>query len=215
MLITAVTMLYSRSLELTHITQLKHSTLGPKSPHFHLLEPGNQHSALCFQMLHIFFFYFMCEILHICLYLVYLIQQNAFQVHPCCCRFTSFLRPNIYMYAGFPSGSEVKNSSVMQEAQERQVWSLGQGVRKIPQRKKWQPTSIVLPESHGQRNLAGYSPLGHKESDRTEATEYTHTHIYTHTYIYIYIYISHIFLYIHQQTFRLFPYPGYSKYCYS
>ena len=43
-----------------------------------------------------------------------------------------FLRPNIYIYAGFPSGSEVKNSSVMQEAQERQVWSLGQRVRKIP-----------------------------------------------------------------------------------
>ena len=28
---------------------------------------------------------------------------------------------------------------------------------------------IILPgESHGQRSLAGYSPWGHKESDRTE-----------------------------------------------
>ena len=30
---------------------------------------------------------------------------------------------------------------------------------------------VLLPgESHGQRNLAGYSPWGHKESDMTEAT---------------------------------------------
>ena len=32
-------------------------------------------------------------------------------------------------------------------------------VRKIPWRGKWQPTPVFLPEkSHGQRNLAGYSP---------------------------------------------------------
>ena len=32
-------------------------------------------------------------------------------------------------------------------------------VRKIPWRKKWQPTPIFLPgESYGQRNLADYSP---------------------------------------------------------
>ena len=35
-------------------------------------------------------------------------------------------------------------------------------------RKKWQPTSIFLPgKCHGQRSLAGYSPLGCKESDTT------------------------------------------------
>ena len=34
---------------------------------------------------------------------------------------------------------------------------------------KWQPTPVFLPgEFHGQRNLAGYSPWGHKESDTTE-----------------------------------------------
>ena len=42
-------------------------------------------------------------------------------------------------------------------------------VRKIPWRRKWQPTPVFLPgESHGQRNLAGYSPAGHKGSDMTE-----------------------------------------------
>ena len=31
-------------------------------------------------------------------------------------------------------------------------------------------SSILLGESHGQRNLEGYSPWGHKESDTTEVT---------------------------------------------
>ena len=32
-------------------------------------------------------------------------------------------------------------------------------VRKIPWRRKWQPTPVFLSgESHGQRSLAGYSP---------------------------------------------------------
>jgi len=36
-------------------------------------------------------------------------------------------------------------------------------VRKIPWRRKWQPTPVFLPgESHGQRSLVGYSPRGHK-----------------------------------------------------
>ena len=42
-------------------------------------------------------------------------------------------------------------------------------VGKFPWRKKWQPTLVFLPgESHGLRNLAGYSPWGHRELDMTE-----------------------------------------------
>ena len=42
-------------------------------------------------------------------------------------------------------------------------------VKKIPWRRKWQPTPIFLPEkSHGQRSLVGYSPWGHKESGMTQ-----------------------------------------------
>ena len=42
-------------------------------------------------------------------------------------------------------------------------------VRKIPWRSAWQPTLVfLLGKSHGQRSLAGYSPWGHKELDRTE-----------------------------------------------
>ena len=44
-------------------------------------------------------------------------------------------------------------------------------VRKIPWRRKWQPTPVVLPgKSSGQRSLAVYSPWGHKELDMTECT---------------------------------------------
>jgi len=42
-------------------------------------------------------------------------------------------------------------------------------VGKILWRRKWQPTPALLPgKSHGWRNLIGYSPWGHKESDTTE-----------------------------------------------
>ena len=42
-------------------------------------------------------------------------------------------------------------------------------VRRIPWRRKWQPTPVFLPgKSHGQRSLAGYSPWGRTELDKTE-----------------------------------------------
>ena len=42
-------------------------------------------------------------------------------------------------------------------------------VKKIPWRRKWQPTPVFLPgEFHGQRSLAGLSPWHCKELDMTE-----------------------------------------------
>ena len=42
-------------------------------------------------------------------------------------------------------------------------------LRKIPRRRKWQPTPVFLSgKSHEQRSLLGYSSWGCKESDRTE-----------------------------------------------
>ena len=47
-------------------------------------------------------------------------------------------------------------------------------VGKIPWRRAWQTTPVFLPgESHSQRSLVGYNPLGGQESDRTKATQYT------------------------------------------
>ena len=49
-------------------------------------------------------------------------------------------------------------------------------VGKIPWRRAWQATPVFLPgESHGQKNLAGYSPWGGKESDTTERPIHTQT----------------------------------------
>ena len=62
---------------------------------------------------------------------------------------------------------------------------------KIPWCRKWHPSPVLLPgELHGQRNLAGYSLWGRKESDITEQLN-TCTLSYIcifHIYIYIYIY---------------------------
>jgi len=50
-------------------------------------------------------------------------------------------------------------------------------VGKIPWRRKWQPTPVLLPrESLGGRNLVGYSPWGHKESDTTEGLHFLFLH---------------------------------------
>ena len=58
---------------------------------------------------------------------------------------------------GFPSGTEVQESA----CQCMRCWRCGfyPWVRKIPCRRKWQPTPVFFPgESHAQRSLAGYSP---------------------------------------------------------
>ena len=50
-------------------------------------------------------------------------------------------------------------------------------VKKIPQRRAWQPTPVFLPgESHGQRCLVGYNPQRHKEANLTEATQHARMH---------------------------------------
>ena len=42
-------------------------------------------------------------------------------------------------------------------------------IKKIPWRKEWQPTPVLLPgQSHGQRSLVGYSPWGRTELDMTD-----------------------------------------------
>ena len=47
-------------------------------------------------------------------------------------------------------------------------------LRKIPWRRKWQPTPVLLPgKFRGLRLLVGYSPWGRKESDTTERLHFT------------------------------------------
>ena len=48
-------------------------------------------------------------------------------------------------------------------------------VRKIPWKRAWQPTPVLLPgESQGHRSLLGYSAQYHKESDTTDETQHTY-----------------------------------------
>ena len=56
---------------------------------------------------------------------------------------------------GFPMAQQDRILLLMQETG-LDPWS-----RKIPWRRKWQPTPVCLPEKfHGQRSLVGYSPCG-------------------------------------------------------
>ena len=49
-------------------------------------------------------------------------------------------------------------------------------VRKIPWRRSWQPTPVLLPgESHGQMGLAGYCPWGHWVTEWAHSTDMDRT----------------------------------------
>ena len=88
----------------------------------------------------------------------------------------------LYTYGdilGFPASTSDKEFSC-QCRRYKKVW-FDPWVGKVPWRRAWQPTPVFLPgESHGQRNLAGYSLQGRRELDMTEVTE----HAYLKTYYY-------------------------------
>ena len=64
-------------------------------------------------------------------------------------------------------GSVVKNPPAHAGDTQLDLW-----IRKLPWRRKWQPTPVFLPgKSHGQTSLVGYSPWGCKKSDTTQHTE--------------------------------------------
>ena len=95
---------------------------------------------------------------------LYILDLNPLQLHVL---IFFFFNAN-----GFPAGSDGKESAC--NAGRRPGFD--PWVRKLPWRRKWQPTPVLLPgESHGQRSLAGYSPWGHKESDTTERLTHTRT----------------------------------------
>ena len=86
----------------------------------------------------------------------------------------------------FPGGSVVKNSPG--------EWGFDFWVRKIPWRRKGQPTLVFLPgESHEQRTLVGYSPWGCRVG-HDWATERAHT--------------SSSFSLLFQSSFFLLPTPS-------
>ena len=75
----------------------------------------------------------------------------------------------------FPGGSDGK-ASVYNEGDPGSIPWVG----KIPWRRKWQSTPVLLPGiSHGQSSLVGYCPWGRKESDTTEQLHFHFLATYT------------------------------------
>ena len=73
--------------------------------------------------------------------------------------------------SGFPGSSMVNSLPAIKETQETRVQTL---VREDPLEEEMATQSSILAwKIPGQRSLAGYSPWGRKQSDRTE-----HAHIY-------------------------------------
>ena len=71
--------------------------------------------------------------------------------------------------SSFPGGaSRKKKKKKSCQCRRYKRCRLNPRVGKIPWSRKWKPTPILWPtKSHGQRNLAGYSPWGHRELDLT------------------------------------------------
>ena len=68
-----------------------------------------------------------------------------------------------------PGGTSCKQPSPQHRRHKR--CSFDPWAWKILWKRAWQPTPVFLPgRFHGERSLAGYSPRGCKESDKTEAT---------------------------------------------
>ena len=90
---------------------------------------------------------------------------------PLQCRGTGFHPECIW---GFPGSAMLKNPPA--NAGDTRDASSIPGFGRFPWSRKWQPAPLFLPgKSHGQRCLAGYSPWGRKEVDKTEHA-HTHTH---------------------------------------
>ena len=74
-------------------------------------------------------------------------------------------------HQGIPSQVVLMVKNLPANAGDGRKWEFNPWVVKIPWRRAWQPTPVFLPgKSHGQRSLAGYTPWGRKESDRTKMT---------------------------------------------
>ena len=92
-------------------------------------------------------------------------------------RKSQFKKIHATQYSGFPTGSVRKKSACQCRRCVFNPW-----VGKIPQRKKWEPIPVFLPgESHGQRNLVGYSPWGHRRVRHNLATNNNNPDIHCST----------------------------------
>ena len=91
-----------------------------------------------------------------------------------------FQIPLLCMSRVFPGGASGKEPDCQCRRHNRYGFCIW--VRKIHWRRAWQPTPLFLPgESYRQRNLAGYSPWCHKESDILQRLSKHSTHSVWHS----------------------------------
>ena len=94
------------------------------------------------------------------------------------CNVLSYIYIDIYSFLGDSViMSLLANAGDAGDKEGLNLW-----VRKIPWRRKWQPTPTFLPaEFHGQRSLVDYSPWGPRA--RHAWSDLLHTHIHTDTHV--------------------------------
>ena len=94
-----------------------------------------------------------------------------------------FLKVPRIVCIGLPGGARGKESAC--QCRRHRRCGFNPWVRKIPRRRKYQPTLVFLPgESRGQRSLVGYSPWGYRVGCNWLVCVCTHTHTHTHTHTY-------------------------------
>ena len=110
-------------------------------------------------------------------------QSSEFSLNPC--SFGPFL-----LFLASLMASAVKNPPAMQEMQEMRVWSLDW---EDPWKRKWQHTPVFLPgASHGQENLEGYSPWGHKRVGQDLVTKLPPIHTLSTIMVFLTKYLIYI-----------------------
>ena len=88
---------------------------------------------------------------------------------------TLALRLDLVLEQGFPGGSEVE-ASACNAGDLGSIPGSNPWVRKIPWRRKWQPTTVLLPgKSHGRRSLVGCSLVHGVATSRTRLSDFTFT----------------------------------------
>ena len=99
---------------------------------------------------------------------------------------------------GFPGGVSGKEHACQFTRYKRYGSIPGSG--RFPCRREWQPTPAPSPgKSHGQRNLADYSPWSHKSGTKLSTRAWMDIHIYIH-------YI----IWMHYRLFKQSPPEGYT-----
>ena len=96
---------------------------------------------------------------------------------------------NVYYFLGFPRWCSGKESRCQCRRHKRRGFD--PWVRKIPWRRKWQPTPVFLPgKSHGRRSLVGYSLWSCKRVGHNLATKQKQQQWFYSVFFFLFIFMA-------------------------